>query len=692
MKAFTFVLSFLLSITVFGQSSNKNPSNSRLDSIFIENGLTEICTEIKNNGWVKFDKNKNIDPATIFEKYGQLFGLKRENSMKLIELKTDDDGMSHYYYKQVCDGHELDGIEYIIHASNNAALSGNGKMVPLLEGRKFSKKVNISDAYLSALKQITPHAPLSEFDLNKVAKKQYKTVFVPMTNTDPTNERNYTLSYQFDIPTYDRDSVNNVYFDIENNRVLKRAKLTRNIDGLYDFQRKDINVETLFNSYQTVNIMSYASFWPWNRKYELSYNHTGANANYQISTFWNSGISVDLFYKDCLGCWGESTTEKAGLSALWAAERLYLYFKNNHNVHGIDGNNGLLKLIVNHNFGHPNASYNPATKTINFGSSISGICHDMVSLDIVGHEYTHGICYHVKRMTVYEGEVAAVEEGFCDIFGKIIQYNVEGYNRSNLYLYGQNVIVSGNEHMRSFENPKQYGQHVVNDWNCNNYAPGQPTTYNGEHWYFGPCNEGSAHGNNTVLTHCFFLLAEGKQGTNDNNEAYNVQGIGFHAAARIFTHAFFNYVEPRSTFMDVRNATIQAAKEQYGEASNEYRQVFNAWAAVGVGINSFIIGPSIVCPGSSATYTVNNLPANATLSWSQNNNFTFTEASGNIATFTSVGTGAGQIKATINGIEFTKTTIVGVPPVQGFSGIFNIPPPNFAFGTVSRINLGMCSK
>jgi hypothetical protein len=237
-------------------------------------------------------------------------------------------------------------------------------------------------------------------------------------------------------------------------------------------------------------------------------------------------------------------------------------------------------------------------------------------------------------MTVYEGEVAAVEESFCDIFGKMIQHSVEGYNRDRLYLYGKDAIIpssANNEYLRSFENPKQYGSHVVTDWDCNNIQHGQPTTYNGENWYFGPCTDGSAHGNSGIMNHCFFILAEGKQGTNDLGMSYNVQGIGFSAAATIFTNAFLNYIEPRSTFMDVRNATLSAARNLYGANSNQYTQALNAWSAVGVGTLSPIIsGPDNLC--FSGKFEIVNLLPDFTVNWScSNNNFTVSPSANNSA-------------------------------------------------------------
>jgi Zn-dependent metalloprotease len=64
-----------------------------------------------------------------------------------------------------------------------------------------------------------------------------------------------------------------------------------------------------------------------------------------------------------------------------------------------------------------------------------------------------------------------------------------------------------------------------------------------------------------------------------------VPGIGLgniERMERIFYRAFTQLMAPNSRFSDARRATLQAASDLYGGASNERTQVEMAWAAVGV--------------------------------------------------------------------------------------------------------------
>ena len=87
--------------------------------------------------------------------------------------------------------------------------------------------------------------------------------------------------------------------------------------------------------------------------------------------------------------------------------------------------------------------------------------------------------------------------------------------------------------------------------------------------------------------YCFYLLSEGGNGTNDNDDDYSVESIGIEKAMDVFYRALTVYLTSTSEFIDSRQATIQSASDLYGECSNEVEQVINAWYAVGVGPNSY---------------------------------------------------------------------------------------------------------
>lgn len=82
--------------------------------------------------------------------------------------------------------------------------------------------------------------------------------------------------------------------------------------------------------------------------------------------------------------------------------------------------------------------------------------------------------------------------------------------------------------------------------------------------------------------HHFYLAVA--DGTN-RLSGIAVAGIGvahIERMNRIFYRAFSYFMGPFSKFSNARAATLQAAAESYGAASNERAQLQQAWTAVGV--------------------------------------------------------------------------------------------------------------
>jgi Zn-dependent metalloprotease len=80
------------------------------------------------------------------------------------------------------------------------------------------------------------------------------------------------------------------------------------------------------------------------------------------------------------------------------------------------------------------------------------------------------------------------------------------------------------------------------------------------------------------MNYWFYLLVNGKSGTNDNGTAYSVQGIGIDKAAKI-AYETLSYLVPSSNYFDICNKSVLAATSLYGSSSNEAKQVLNACRA-----------------------------------------------------------------------------------------------------------------
>ena len=80
----------------------------------------------------------------------------------------------------------------------------------------------------------------------------------------------------------------------------------------------------------------------------------------------------------------------------------------------------------------------------------------------------------------------------------------------------------------------------------------------------------------------YYLLVTGGSGTNDNGIPYSVRAIGIVVARDIAYRVLTAYLTSSSTFVDARNAWVQAAVDLYGECSFNAIQTGKAWDAVGL--------------------------------------------------------------------------------------------------------------
>ena len=192
------------------------------------------------------------------------------------------------------------------------------------------------------------------------------------------------------------------------------------------------------------------------------------------------------------------------------------------------------------------------------------------SLDIVAHEYTHGITGYSSGL-IYRNESGALNEAFSDMMGTGVEFFFQepgsGLLKSD-YLHGEDTYLPGRP-------GSGYGSRSLAD----PAAFGHPDHYSKR--YVGTSDNGGVHTNSSIANHAFYLAIEG--GTN-RTSGLAVHGVG--AASReqiekVFFRAF-TALPADANFSQARARTIQSAKDLYGTGGVVERAVTEAWTAVGV--------------------------------------------------------------------------------------------------------------
>jgi Zn-dependent metalloprotease len=264
--------------------------------------------------------------------------------------------------------------------------------------------------------------------------------------------------------------------------------------------------------------------------------------------------------------------DNGALDAHWGAEKTYDYFSAVHGRNSYNNAGAAIKSYVHYSSNYNNAYWNGSVMTYGDGSGTGGF-DILTSIDVAGHEIGHAVCTNTANLA-YQQESGAMNEAFSDIWGACIEYYAAP--NKQLWLIGEDIERrSGHLALRSMSNPK---------------SEGQPDTYGGTNWISQTkCRPSSrndycgVHTNSGVLNHWFYILTQGKTGTNDKGSSYSVTGIGIDKAAKITYRLESVYLSANSTYANARTFGIQAATDLYGAGSPEVIATTNAFYAVGVG-------------------------------------------------------------------------------------------------------------
>ena len=242
--------------------------------------------------------------------------------------------------------------------------------------------------------------------------------------------------------------------------------------------------------------------------------------------------------------------------------RYYDFLRDHFNRNSIDDAGAPLRTIFGYNH-LVNAFYSNGTAYIGNGSC--DLFFPLSTMEVVGHEFTHGVTAYTSAL-VYRNEPGALNESISDIFGKGMEYY---YNRANFdWQIGSALArTSQRPYFRNMADP--------ND----RYHAG---FYRGTFWFTETWDNGGVHRNSGVMNHWFYLLVEGKSGVNEIGEAYDIPALGMEDGLRLVYHLQTAYLTETSDYPDCSVLAVAAAVELFGEEDPRVAAVREAWRAVGL--------------------------------------------------------------------------------------------------------------
>jgi bacillolysin len=270
--------------------------------------------------------------------------------------------------------------------------------------------------------------------------------------------------------------------------------------------------------------------------------------------------------KDANNVWGEagdSKREKAAIDAHYGMERTWDFYKGVLGRDSIDGKGEALNSYVHVGSKYVNAYWDG--EKMSYGDGDGRDASALVSLDVAGHEITHGLTERTAGL-IYDGESGGLNEAMSDILGGVgVEWYAARRNKNVKwdYLIGEDVWTPGKkgDALRYMNDPKKDGYSIDN---YRDYAKGDQ----------------EVHSTSGIANNAFYLLSHGGK---NRTSGIEVKGaIGPEKSLKIFGRALTTYMTPSTTFKQARQACLKAAADLYGAGSPEAKKVAEAWTAVGV--------------------------------------------------------------------------------------------------------------
>ena len=524
------------------------------------NALTTFIKEKKATNFFTYKENNPLTAEGLVTHHKNELGLSENDALISLKSETDQLGFTHFKYQQQYKGIEVYGAQYLIHEKNGKVVSSNGNLVKAINFTNtpsVAAQVAIQNAikFVGAKEYIWEN-PLEE-QLLKQLKKDANATYFPFAELVYFDKfftqvgSNYRLAYKIEVYAKKPLSKQDVFVDAQTGKVLHTINKihTTEVSGV---------AQTKYSGTQSIQVDSLTA-----TSYRLrEYARGGGIETYNMLQGTNYGAAVD--FTDTDNIWNNINPQQdeAATDAHWAAEMTYDYFFNNHGRDSYDNLGSTLFSYVHYDVNYANAFWDGVRMTYGDGDGTNFTA--LTSLDVGGHEITHGVTEYAANL-VYQNEPGALNESFSDIFGTAVEFYANPINAD--WFIGEDFDINGNG-FRSMSDPNSVGD---------------PDTYLGVNWEFTAVDNGGVHTNSSVQNYWFYLLSVGGSGINDNNDSYNVTGLGLDSAAAIAYRNLTVYLTQSSQYWDAREGALQAAADLYGTCSNAVIETSKAWAAVGVG-------------------------------------------------------------------------------------------------------------
>lgn len=475
-------------------------------------------------------------------KYTSSYGIDSAKDLKVSNVFVDELSMAHTRMQQTYNNIPVFGGETIVH------LNSDGSLFDITDS--LVAKINVNtEAKLSNKEAIEKATSIYGCDSCLTAEPTVDMFVMRRNNKDH-------LVYRVQLQRIDGSAETSmpVYFIDAHS-----GKKVWEYNNLQTASAAVTGTSTYYGSLSLTGFQSGTSFYL-------------EDVGRKVGTFSFNNGTTTVFRASSTSSAFTTTAQKAMVDAQYGTSKTYDYYLNVQGRNGIDGAGGpayqtsidgvtgLVSSIVHYSTKYNNAFWNGQYMT--FGDGDGTTFTSLTSIDICGHELTHGVTERTANLT-YSNQSGALNESMSDILGSMVERYTLGES-TRTWQIGEDAYTPG-----TAGDALRY----LND----THRGSQPDHMS--EYVNTTSDNGGVHTNSGIPNYVFYLLAQG--GT--HHLGGSMTGIGADAAAKIFYKALTTYMTASTDFAGARTATLSAASALYGSTSAQYTAVQNAWGLCGVG-------------------------------------------------------------------------------------------------------------
>ncbi|MFD6025944.1 M4 family metallopeptidase [Streptomyces griseoluteus] len=476
----------------------------------------------------------------------QRIGLGAKEKLVVRDVVKDVDGTVHTRYERTYAGLPVLGGDLVVHTAKSGKAEGVTK----------ATKATIKVASLKP--QITPAKA------EKQAVGAAKTLGSAKTASDGARKVIWAgsgkpvLAYETVVGGLQDDGTPNQLHVITDAATGKK---------LFEYQGvENATGKTLYSGTVTLNSVQSGS------TYQLTDSARGNHKTYNLARKTSGTGTLVSSTTNVFGTGtasSSSSDQTAAADAAYGAAETWDFYKNTFGRNGIKNNGVGAYSRVHYGNAYVNAFWDDSCFCMTYGDG-SGNVDPLTSLDVAGHEMSHGVTSNTAGLN-YSGESGGLNEATSDIFGTGVEFYAANSSDPGDYLIGEKININGDgTPLRYMDKPSKDGGSA-------------------DYWSSSVGSK-DVHYSSGVANHFFYLLSEGSgaktiNGVSYNSPTYNgstVTGIGRAKALQIWYKALTTYMTSTTNYKAARTATLNAASALYGSGSAEYNAVAAAWSAVNV--------------------------------------------------------------------------------------------------------------